>query len=152
MDLPDGSDNVSWPHGDRPVLFPAKDDKGALRPFLRGPMLPDDVESGRKENEFLFRIDLDLAGRGMGIGILVERKIPNKKISSRRAIIAAKDLSAENGDSSVGKRFVGQNFREPVRLLTRDEGRGLRRELVGAGGQCECQQAACDHSKTFLRN
>ena len=152
MDLPDGRHNVSGPHGDGPVLFPAKDHKGAFRPFLHGPVLSDDMEGGSKENEFLFRINVDLAGRRVGVGVLVKRKIPDKKVSSCGAIIAAKDLSAENGDPSVGKRFVGQDLGEPVRLLARDKGRGLRRELVGAGGQCECQQAARDHSEAFLRS
>jgi hypothetical protein len=146
MDLPNGGHNVSWPHGDRPVLFPTKDHKGALRSLLFCPMLSDNVEGGGKENEFLFRIDVDLACRGVGIGVLIEREVPDKEVASRRAIIAAKDLSAENGDSSIGERFVGQDLGELVRLLACDKGCGLRRKLVGAGGQGQSQKAASDHS------
>ena len=146
MDFAHSRDNMAGSHGDRPVFLPSEDDKGAFGSFLFRPVFPQDVHCGGKENELLFRIDVDLAGRGVRIGILIQRQIPDKKVAARGAVVTTKNLASQNGDPAVRKRIVGQDLGESVRLLACDKGRGLRGELVGAGSKSNDQEASRDRA------
>ena len=143
-DLPDCGDDVAGAHGDSPVLFPSEDDEGAFGAALFRAVFPDDMHGGSKENEFVFGIKNDLACWRMRIGIPVQGKIPDEKVSSRRCIVTSQDLSSQDGDSADGKRLVAHDLGKQVRFLPGNENGGLGRKLIGTSGQDQHGQKGGD--------
>jgi hypothetical protein len=95
-------------HGDRFVAFPPKDDKGALAAivFFLGPMFSDDMEGGGEEDKFVVGVDDDFSLWRVGVGILVEGKIPDQKIPAHRRIVSSQNLAAKHGYPPFGKGFL----------------------------------------------
>ncbi len=114
-----------------------------------GAMLSDDVHGRREEDELVLGIQIDFSCRGVGVGVLVQWKIPDQKVASRRGVVPSEDLPSEDGHSSDGQRLVAQDLREKVGFLPGDESGGLWRNLIGTGGECEYEKKDCDLGHYF---
>ena len=71
----------------------------------------------------------------MRIGVPVQGKVPDEKVSSCRSIVTSQDLTSQDSNPAHGERLVAHDLGKEVRFLPGDEDGGLGRKLIGASGQ-----------------
>ena len=109
-DLTNGCEDMARSHRNCPVLFPSEDHEGAVGAAFFGAVLSNDVHGRGEKDEFVCRIQKNLACRRMGVSVLVQRKVTDQKIAPRRCVVSSENLTSQGRDSSDGQRFVAQNL------------------------------------------
>ncbi len=99
-DFPNGCEDMARSHRDCPVFFPSEDHEGTIGATFFGAVLSNDVHGRSEEDEFVCRIQKNLSCRGMGVSILVQGKITDQEIASRRCIVSSEDLTSQDSYSS----------------------------------------------------
>ncbi len=101
-DFTNGSKDMARSHRDCPVLFPSEYHECAVGATFFWAVLSNDVHGRSEKDEFVCRIQKNLACRRMGVSVLVQRKVTDQKVASRRRVVSSEYLTSQGRDSSDG--------------------------------------------------